>query len=132
MASQSASNNLCSELVSVLYEDRSRSTRSMIANLEKISSDYAILLSDQRLQTGWPVAFDAQGHDLYGTVESVEIDETLGCFTRVKLDAASRWDGKQFVPEHFLALCAFTQKVGLDAPSRTCPKAFTLNEHSGS
>ena len=121
MPSQSDPQNLCSELVSVLYEDRSRSTRSMIANLEKISSDYAVLVSDERLQAGSAITFDAQGHDLYGTVESIEVDEMLGCFAKVKLDAASRWNGRMFVPEHFLALCAFTQETGLDAVAAGVP-----------
>ena len=117
MSNQSELSNPCSELVSVLYEDRSRSTRSTTANLEQISPNYVVLLSDTRLPPGRPVAVEAQGHDLYGTVESVEMDETLGCFTKVKLDATSRWNGRMFVPEHFLALCAFTQETNFDGPA---------------
>jgi len=132
MAKQSETTNLCSELVKVLYEDASRSTRSTLANLEQISSNYAILLSDARLQAGQPIAFEAQGHDLYGTVDSVETDRTLGCFTTVKLDANSRWNGRMFVPEHFLALCAFTHEIGFDAEAARPSKAFTLSKRSGS
>ena len=132
MANQCEPENLCSELVSVLYEDRSRDTRSMIANLEKISSNYAVLLSDERLHAGWPVAFNAHGHDLYGTVESVEMDDVLGCFAKVKLDATSRWNGRVFVPEHFLALCALPQDDDLEVGVAPSPRAYTLGNGSGS
>lgn len=125
MANQSESKNLCSELVRVLYEDHSRRTRAMIANLEQISLNYAVLLSDDCPQHGDPIMFDAQGHDFYGTVESIEPDETLGWFTKIKLDARSRWHGRLFVPEHFLALCELRQPVELDAPVASSPKAFT-------
>lgn len=126
MANQSETNNLCSELVSVLYEDRSRRTRATSANLEQISSEYAVLLSDDCPQPGDPIAFDAQGHDFYGTVESIELDDTLGCFTKVKLEATSRWNGRVFVPEHFLALCSLPQQPEIDVePS---PKGFTVGK----
>ncbi len=131
MPSQFKPENLCSELVNVLYEDRSWRTRSTLANLESISADHAVLLSDERLQTGSHVAFEAQGHDLYGTVESAEVDKTLGCFIKVQLDANSRWHGRMFVPEHFLALCAFAQPAA-EWESARSPKAFTLSDHSGS
>ena len=132
MRRQSEPNYLCSELVNVLFEDHSKRTRSTTANLEAISANHAILLSDERLQPGRPITFDAQGHDLYGTVESVEMDRTLGCFATVKLDAASRWHGRIFVPEHFLALCAFTQESGSAAGVNHSPKGLTLSNRSGS
>lgn len=125
-------NNLCSEIVTVLYEDRRGRTRSTTANLEQISSGHAVLLSDDCPQPGAPIAFDAQGHDFYGVVESIELDDTLGCFTKIKLEAASRWHGRVFVPEHFLALCSLVQSEDLDAPVVSSPKAFTVDERSGS
>ena len=119
---------LCSELVSVLYADQSRNTRSTIANLEEISAYFATLLSDQRPQAGRPIAFSAKGHDLYGTVESIDVDETLGCFTKVKFDPMCRWHERLFVPKHFLALCASPEQAKLNCPAALPLKAFTLSE----
>lgn len=98
-------NYLCSELVNVLYEDGLNHTRSTVANLERISSNSATLLAEERLEPGRPISFAVKGFDLYGRIESVEVDQTLGCFTKIHLHRNSRWHGRMFVPEHFLALC---------------------------
>ena len=130
MANQPETNNLCSELVSVLYEDRFNRTRSASANLEQISPSHAVLLSDECPEPGKPIAFYAQDQEFYGTVESLELDDTLGCFTRVRLDARSRWNGRVFVPEHFLALCSLGEAAEPDAesPVAPCPKVSTLEQ----
>ena|SRR5579872_3378027 len=119
---------LCSELVSVLYEDHSRNTRTAVANLEEISAAHATLLFDDPPQLGRPVAFAAKAQDLYGVVESIEVDQTLGCYTKVKLDPKSRWQGRLFVPEHFLALCASTSQGEVRRPATIFAKSFTLGE----
>lgn len=123
--------NLCSEMVNVLYEDPSSKTRTASANLEQISREYAVLLTDDCPQPGCSITFDARGHNFYGTVESVELDDTLGCFAKIKLDSNSRWHGRVFVPEHFLALCSFAPAAELDDVPFS-PKTFTLEERSGS
>ena len=102
-------NYLCSELVSVLYEDKMNHTRSTVANLERISATSATLLTDEPLEPGDAISFAAKGFDLYGRVESVDADQTLGYFTKIELDRNSRWHGRMFVPEHFLALCVSTR-----------------------
>jgi hypothetical protein len=96
---------LCSELVSVLYEDDSSNIHQAMANLEEIASAEAILLMEQRLKPGQPISFRAKGHDLNGVVGSSDFDPDLGWFIKVELDFTSRWHGRMFVPEHFLALC---------------------------
>lgn len=96
----------CSELVKVLYEDRFGRTREAIANLEEISSKSATLLFDDPLDRGLPISFSVKGHDMYGLIESSAADPTLGWFVRIRLNQFSRWCGRMFVPEHFLALCA--------------------------
>jgi hypothetical protein len=96
---------LCSELVSVLYEDRQRQIHQTTANLEDISSGSAeLLLFDNILQPGLPISFCAKDHDLYGVVQSCEQDPILGWFARIRLDKSSRWSCRKFIPEHFLPL----------------------------
>lgn len=97
---------LCSEQVSVLYEDRRRKTCDAIANLEEIGSDRATLLLEAPLEIGQPITFRAREHDLYGVVESATPHRILGWYTTVKFDASSRWHARWFMPEHCLALCA--------------------------
>jgi hypothetical protein len=97
---------LCSEMVTVLYEDRSRRTAEKTANLEEISSKTATLLLDEPLDPGQPISFTARGFDLYGEVESQDQDAILGWYVKIRLSRFSRWCGRMFVPEHFLALCA--------------------------
>jgi hypothetical protein len=96
----------CSELVKVLYEDPHGGTHETIANLEDISSNWATLLCDARLDTGLPVSFCVKGRDLYGFIRARVFDPILGWFVSITLDPDSRWCGRLFVPEHFLALCA--------------------------
>jgi hypothetical protein len=96
---------LCSELVSVLYEDRQKSVHQTTANLEDISANSAeLLLFDNILQPGLAISFCAKDHDLYGVVESCEQDPVLGWFARIRLDKSSRWSGRKFIPEHFLPM----------------------------
>jgi hypothetical protein len=116
---------LCSELVEVLYEDESWNTHRTIANLEEISPSSAILLSDEYPQPWHPIAISAKGHDLYGIVESVEVDEILGCFIKVKLEAPHRWRKELFMPDHCLALDQSTSEPNV-SNVRTTVKSFAL------
>lgn len=96
---------LCSELVSVLYEDRQKNVHQTTANLEDISANSAeLLLFDNILHPGSEIAFCAKDHDLYGVVQSCEQDPVLGWFARIRLDASSIWSGRKFIPEHFLPM----------------------------
>jgi hypothetical protein len=110
---------LCSELVHVLYEDHTGNTHQAVANLEEISSAEAILLVEEKPPSGLPISFSAKNHDLYGVVESSHLHPILGWFIKVKLDRSSRWHGRMFVPEHFIALCRSTSyDVTEDVTSR--------------
>ena len=96
---------LCSELVSILYEDSDRRVHQTTANLEDISAGSAeLLLFDDILQPGSAISFCSKDHDLYGVVQSCEQDPILGWFARIKLDKSSQWSGRKFIPEHFLPL----------------------------
>src|SRR5258708_29209674 len=96
---------LCSELVSILYEDGDRNVHQTTANLEDISSSSAeLLLFDNILQPGLAISFCSKDHDLYGVVQSCEQDPILGWFARIGLDKSSQWSGRKFIPQHCLPL----------------------------
>jgi hypothetical protein len=101
----------------------------MIANLEEISPDSAALLSEHPFAVGSAISFTLKNNDLYGTTESNEYDPILGWFTTIRFDGSSRWSGRRFVPEHFLALCSLSETgqpgVSLGTPS----KVFTRTKH---
>lgn len=96
--------NLCSELVSVLYEDRSRKTRQTLANLEEISETSAVLCLEERVQRGRAISFRCRNHDLYGIVESCVAHPQLGFFVTMTLDKSSQWSEKWFTPTHLVSL----------------------------
>jgi hypothetical protein len=110
MGSSDSRINLCSELVSVLYEDRCRQTRQTVGNLEEISGETAVLCVEESVQRGKAVSFRVKNHDLYGVVESCVADPQLGFFITVALDKSSRWSEKWFTPEHLLSLWKVTEE----------------------
>lgn len=97
---------MCSELVSVLFEERSGKIRNFTANLEDIGRTGATLLCERRVTAGTPISFCAKGRDLYGVVAASTRDPLLGWLVEIKFDPFSRWHPRLFVPQHFLALSA--------------------------
>lgn len=95
---------MCSQLINVLYEDRSLILNQTVANLEELSSTHATLLIEERLAPGSPVSFHAKGHDLNGFVESSEYHEILGWIVEIELEPASQWNAKMFLPDHSLQI----------------------------
>jgi len=116
---------LCSEQVNVMYEDDSWNTRSAIANLEEISYNSALLLTDECPPLWRPIVFSVKGNDLYGVVESIDEDQTLGYFISVKLDVQSRWRKQMFSPDHLLAVRGSKGQRGIEEIG-TGAKVFTL------
>jgi hypothetical protein len=112
---------LCSELVSLLYEDRFWNTHQTAANLEEISSTSLALWSENKVESGRPVSLCVQGHDLYGVVESCVHDPLLGWYLKVKLDYLSQWHERMFVPAHFLALSESTFADLPETANYVCP-----------
>jgi len=95
---------LCSELIPVLFEDTTGRTRREVVNLEEISANSAVILSEKEMERGCPVAMSIKGNELYGHVETCSYDEGLGWFIRVHLHKDSSWSGRRFLPDHFLAI----------------------------
>ncbi len=95
---------LCSELVSVSWEDPQGRRRSGVANLEEIGETSAMLLAESIVPRGSTVYITSGEHHLRGTVEGITFDRVLGFFVEVALQPESRWSEKWFTPAHLLAL----------------------------
>jgi hypothetical protein len=96
---------LCSEIITVTYEDECGEIRQTIANLEEIWSDEAVLLIEEPPSLGKPISLAIQGSDLFGVIGARVHDAALGWFAIVSLDVASRWKREWFAPKHLLATC---------------------------
>jgi hypothetical protein len=111
---------LCSELVTVTYEEQPGEIRQMTANLEEISSTSAVVLLEEKPSLGSTISLSIKGRDLFGVIKGSLYDATLGWFVIVALDAASLWNRDWFSPKHLLEICG----CSLEGATRT--KAHTL------
>src|SRR5260370_20800823 len=91
--------NLCSELVSVAWDDTEG-----CANLEEIGEWTALLLLEDPVPPGARTRIQCGQHQLSGYVETCTLEEPLGFFVEVRLDPDSRWSEEWFTPQHHLAL----------------------------
>jgi hypothetical protein len=106
---------LCSEIVTVTYEEEPHKLRQMTANLEEIASDVAVLLVEEPPSLGTPISLSIQGRDLFGVVGARLHDATLGWFVIISLDATSRWSRGWFAPKHLFAVCECSPKSSTGA-----------------
>jgi hypothetical protein len=111
---------LCSELVTVTYEEQPGEIRQMTANLEEISSTSAVVLLEEKPSLGSTISLSIKGRDLFGVIKGSLYDATLGWFVIVALDAASLWNRDWFSPKHLLEIC------GCSLEGATGAKAHTL------
>lgn len=95
---------MCSEMITVAYEDQPGEIRQAVANLEEIASGQAVVLIEDPPNLGAPISLAIQGHDLFGMIRARVHDSVLGWFVFVSLDAASRWSPDWFAPNHLLAV----------------------------
>lgn len=96
---------LCSELVTVIYEEQPGELHEAIANLEEISMTSATVLLREKPRVGSPICMTCKGHDLFGVVLSRTCDSRLGWFITIVLDANSTWRWEWFAPQYMLAVC---------------------------
>jgi hypothetical protein len=101
---------LCSELVTVMYEECPGELQQMVANLEEISVSSAIVLLEERPRLGSPIALEIKGRDLYGVITSSVYDRTLGWFVTITLDPGSSWHKDSMAPKHLLDVCGCSLK----------------------
>ena len=111
---------LCSELVTVTYEEQPGEIRQTVANLEEISYDCAVVLMEDEPPVGSSISFAVKDRDLFGIIKACLYDAALGWYAIVGLDAASRWHRDWFSPKHLLEICG----CSLEGATRT--KAHTL------
>lgn len=95
---------MCSELISVLWEDADGSVRLETANLEEIDAAAATLLLETPIPTATSIRLMCQEHELRGMVHEVVHDPVLGYFAKIELDPETRWSEKCFTPAHLLRL----------------------------
>lgn len=120
---------LCSEIVTVTYEDQAGEIRQTIANLEEISSDKAVLLVEEPPHLEATISLAIQGRDLFGVVRARLHNTALGWFAIVSLDAASRWGREWFVPKHLLAVCGCSQETFRSAKVRDLDRTRNAEEN---
>jgi hypothetical protein len=105
---------LCSELVTVTYEDRPGQIRQTVANLEEISAQSALVLFEEEPILGAPISLtpqdslSAKGRDLFGVIRGRLHDAALGWYAIVAFDGA--WSRDWFSPKHLLAICDCSSK----------------------
>ncbi len=96
---------LCSELVTVTYEEQPGEIHQAIANLEEISTTSAVVLLEEKPNLGSSICLSIKNRDLFGVISASIYDATLGWFMVVTLDAASLWHRDWFTPKHLLTMC---------------------------
>jgi len=111
---------LCSELVTVRYEEQPGDIRQAVANLEEISSDCAVVLLEEEPALGASISLEFHGRDLFGTISGRFQDTCLGWFARVAFEEGQCWDPKRAAPKHLLAICDCSWKGASE------PKVGTL------
>jgi len=111
---------LCSELVTVTYEEQPGEIHQMTANLEEISSTCAVVLLEEKPSLGSAISLSVKGRDLFGVIKGHLYDATLGWFVVVALDAASLWNRDWFSPKHLLDIC----ECSLERATRTKVRAL--------
>lgn len=97
---------LCSELITVIYEEQPGELHQATANLEEISKTSAVVLLDEKPRLGSPISLAIKDHDVFGVITSSVYDATLGWFVTVILDASSLWRPEWFSPKHLFAACS--------------------------
>src|ERR1700683_1090905 len=102
----------CSELVTVMYEDRPGELCQITANLEEISATSVTVLMDDKPRVGSPISLTVKGRDLFGLITSRLRYTTIGWFATITLDPDSTWGREWFSPKHLLGVCpCFTDEV---------------------
>lgn len=101
---------MCSELVTLVYDDGRGDSKAIVGNLEEIGEWAACVMTDDPITPGSRVAILCQGHQLQGVVECCTIDDLLGFILRVGLDPESRWSEGKFRPKHLYPIVRETEK----------------------
>jgi|HubBroStandDraft_1064217.scaffolds.fasta_scaffold889543_1 hypothetical protein len=121
---------LCSELVTVIYEDYPGKLCQSTANLEEISLTSVMVLLDEKPRVGSPISVTAKGRDLFGLVTSRIYDAALGWFVTITLDADSTWRREWFSPKHLLAVCGCSAEGATQTKARALESSKVTEENA--
>jgi len=117
---------LCSELVTVTFEEQSGEIRVATANLEEISTARVVLSAEEQPELGCSISLLISGHGLFGRVEATTDDGELGWLLVVALDAASLWHPGWFSPQHLLKICECATETALTGVTPLTAKVSPL------
>jgi hypothetical protein len=121
---------LCSELVTVIYEEQPGELCHASANLEEISMTSATVLMDEKPRLGSPISLTLRGCDLFGLITSSLYDAILGWFLTITLDANSTWRGECHSPQHLLAVCSCSCEDLTPAEARALETSKVTEENA--
>jgi hypothetical protein len=96
--------NFCSQLVSVIPSEERVPQAAISGNLEEIAESTALVLAENFIRPGTKVSIDCNLRQLRGVAESCVLNEWLGFFVEIRLDADSRWSRRWFTPQHLLTV----------------------------
>jgi hypothetical protein len=119
---------LCSELVTVTYEEQPGEIRQTTANLEEISATCAVVLLEEKPKLGSSISLAIKDHDLFGVIKACLHDATLGWFAIIALDAKSLWNSDWFSPKHLLAMCECSLKGATGTKAQTLENTRNTEE----
>ena len=120
---------LCSELITVTYEEQPGEIRQTIANLEEISTTSAVVLLEEKPKLGVSISLAIKGRDLFGVIGARLHDAALGWFAIVALDAGSLWNRDWFSPKHLLEICGCSLKGATRDKARTLENTRNTEEN---
>ena len=120
---------LCSELVTVTYEEQPGDLRQTVANLEEISTTSAVVLLEEKPSLGVPISLAIKGRDLFGIITSSVYEASLGWFVTITLDVASLWHRDWVSPKHLLTMCACSFESAMDTKAPTLENTRNTEEN---
>jgi hypothetical protein len=120
---------LCSELVTVTYEEQPGEIRQATANLEEISITRAVVLLEEKPKVGAPISLAIKDRDLFGEIKDTLYDAALGWFAVVALDASSLWHPEWFSPQHMLEICGQCWRGATETKAHTLETTRNTEEN---
>jgi hypothetical protein len=120
---------LCSELVTVTYEEQPGEIHQAVANLEEISTTSAVVLLEEKPNLGAAICFSLKGRDLFGLITSSVYNATLGWFITVTFDNESQWNRQRMSPKHLFTMCQCSLKDTRDSRARTLENTRNTEEN---
>jgi hypothetical protein len=120
---------LCSELVTVTYEQRPGQIRQALGNLEEISASTAVVLLHKKPRLGASISLSVQGHDLFGVIAARDYDARLGWLTTVNLEAHSQWSPEWFAPQHSLDLWTWSREAATESQATTLGNGWIAEQN---